>query len=168
MDLTQLANLGEFIGGVAVLVTLIYLAFQVRQANRVIRAEAESGSIQSFAEANRDLLKEGSAEEITFRVATGVGYEELSERERFQALLARRAIVQRFEAAYHRSTMGHFGDEYWERMRRGMGEFLSPPVFRHLLNLDVDQYPRQFLSEMKGALADYEESGGLNTLRDSR
>ena len=30
MDLTQLANLGEFIGGVAVLVTLIYLAVQVR------------------------------------------------------------------------------------------------------------------------------------------
>ncbi len=30
MDLTQLANLGEFIGGVAVLVTLIYLAVQLR------------------------------------------------------------------------------------------------------------------------------------------
>ncbi len=28
MDLTQLANLGEFIGGVAVLVTLIYLVAQ--------------------------------------------------------------------------------------------------------------------------------------------
>ncbi len=31
MDLTQLANLGEFIGGVAVLVTLVYLAVQMRQ-----------------------------------------------------------------------------------------------------------------------------------------
>ena len=31
MNLTQLANLGEFIGGVAVLVTLIYLALQLRQ-----------------------------------------------------------------------------------------------------------------------------------------
>ena len=30
MDLNQLANLGEFIGGVVVLVTLIYLAVQVR------------------------------------------------------------------------------------------------------------------------------------------
>ncbi len=32
MDLTQLANLGEFIGGVAVLVTLIYLAVQTSHA----------------------------------------------------------------------------------------------------------------------------------------
>ncbi len=30
MDLTQLANLGEFIGGVAVPVTLVYLAVQAR------------------------------------------------------------------------------------------------------------------------------------------
>jgi len=42
MDLTQLANLGEFIGGVgsviggiAVLVTLIYLALQIRHNTRV-------------------------------------------------------------------------------------------------------------------------------------
>ena len=34
MDLTQLANLGEFIGGLAVLVTLIYLAAQVRSQTR--------------------------------------------------------------------------------------------------------------------------------------
>ena len=38
MDLTQLANLGEFIGGVAVLVTLVYLATQVRQNTRAVSA----------------------------------------------------------------------------------------------------------------------------------
>ncbi len=38
MDLTQLANLGEFIGGVAVLVTLIYLALQVRQGTQAAEA----------------------------------------------------------------------------------------------------------------------------------
>ena len=40
MDLTQLANLGEFIGGLAVLVTLVYLAFQVRQGTKAERADA--------------------------------------------------------------------------------------------------------------------------------
>ncbi len=42
MKLTQLANLGEFIGGVAVLVTLVYLAVQVRRS----RAQQEA---QEFA-----------------------------------------------------------------------------------------------------------------------
>ena len=38
MDLTQLANLGEFIGDVAVLVTLVYLAFQLRQGTAALRS----------------------------------------------------------------------------------------------------------------------------------
>ncbi len=44
MDLTQLANLGEFIGGVAVLVTLIYLAAQIRQNTRSVEAAALGSS----------------------------------------------------------------------------------------------------------------------------
>ena len=52
MDLTQLANLGEFIGGVAVLVTLVYLALQVRQSTR-----QSAGTLQytMLAEHNRIL-----------------------------------------------------------------------------------------------------------------
>ena len=41
MDLTQLADLGEFIGGVAVLLTLAYLAVQVRQGAAAQRAATE-------------------------------------------------------------------------------------------------------------------------------
>ncbi len=48
MDLTQLANLGEFIGGVAVLVTLIYLAVQVRQNTQTLRrSNARQTSLQN-------------------------------------------------------------------------------------------------------------------------
>ncbi len=47
MDLTQLANLGEFIGGVAVLVTLIYLAVQVRHVRQM--------SVVAAADKNADL-----------------------------------------------------------------------------------------------------------------
>ncbi len=42
MDLTQLANLGEFIGGVAVLVTLIYLTVQIRHARHQLRYQGET------------------------------------------------------------------------------------------------------------------------------
>ncbi len=38
MDLTQLANLGEFVGGIAVVVTLVDLAVQVRGSTREQRA----------------------------------------------------------------------------------------------------------------------------------
>ena len=36
MELAQLAQLGEFVGGIAVLVTLVYLAVQVRQNTNAV------------------------------------------------------------------------------------------------------------------------------------
>ena len=66
MDLAQLANLGEFIGGVAVLVTLIYLAAQVRQsaevqlqANELAKADALHKSVTTYSTARQMLADEG-------------------------------------------------------------------------------------------------------------
>ena len=48
MDLTQLADLGEFIGGVAVLVTLVYLVIQIRQGNANSRAASRQTLIDTM------------------------------------------------------------------------------------------------------------------------
>ena len=48
MDLAQLANLGEFIGGIAVLATLVYLALQVKQSRDVGVAVARQQTTAMF------------------------------------------------------------------------------------------------------------------------
>ena len=58
MDLAQLANLGEFIGGVAVLVTLIYLALQIRQGSRFARIEAHRETGAAMSEFIGDVAKD--------------------------------------------------------------------------------------------------------------
>ena len=40
MDITTLAAWGEFLGGIAVVVSLVYLASQVQQNSRLLRASA--------------------------------------------------------------------------------------------------------------------------------
>ncbi len=45
MDLTQLANLGEFVGGVAVLVTLIYLAVQIGGSKKALKTQTHHNLI---------------------------------------------------------------------------------------------------------------------------
>jgi hypothetical protein len=45
MDITTLAAWGEFIGGIAVVVSLIYLASQIRQNSRLMRASTASATI---------------------------------------------------------------------------------------------------------------------------
>ena len=45
MDITTLAAWGEFIGGIAVVVSLIYLASQIRQNSRLLRASTASATM---------------------------------------------------------------------------------------------------------------------------
>ena len=71
MDLTQLANLGEFIGGIAVLVTLVYLALQVRSTQRQLNDQSLTSVFQTLYDAyqpffmgeNRDLIHAGLMQE---------------------------------------------------------------------------------------------------------
>ena len=41
MDITTLAAWGEFLGGIGVIVSLIYLASQIRQNSRLLRAHPQ-------------------------------------------------------------------------------------------------------------------------------
>ena len=48
MDITTLAAWGEFLGGIAVVVSLVYLASQIRQNSRLLDAAAEDSRIQTY------------------------------------------------------------------------------------------------------------------------
>ena len=47
MDITTLAAWGEFLGGIAVVVSLVYLAGQIRQNSRLLRASTASATSQT-------------------------------------------------------------------------------------------------------------------------
>ena len=49
MDITTLAAWGEFLGGIAVVISLVYLASQIRQNSKLLRASTASAM---FARAN--------------------------------------------------------------------------------------------------------------------
>jgi hypothetical protein len=91
MDLTQLANLGEFIGGVAVLVTLIYLAVQVRQTNKTISASAFHGITGHVLALHSLLLQDREMADLTVRGRSGL--ENLDEVERLRFGLGASAVL---------------------------------------------------------------------------
>jgi hypothetical protein len=56
LELAQLAQLGEFIGGIAVLLTLLYLGVQLKQGNRLNQAESIRTLLHEY---NRTLAQIG-------------------------------------------------------------------------------------------------------------
>jgi hypothetical protein len=49
LDINTLAAWGEFIGGIAVVVLLIYLAGQIRQNSRLLRASTASLTMDAYS-----------------------------------------------------------------------------------------------------------------------
>jgi hypothetical protein len=128
MTLEDLGNLGDLIGGIAVVASLIYLAVQIRQGALSQRAGTSGQIAASAAELNARL---GSDPE-TFRVFRQglVDPEPLDgdERARFGMLLY--AIFGNIESYYHLHLSGSITDDVWERWRATAAWYIALPGFK--------------------------------------
>jgi hypothetical protein len=123
MDLTQLANLGEFIGGVAVLVTLIYLAVQVRQGTQLARTQIH----QEASRASTDLSYFVASQPEYIRMLSQAvgGLDQLSDEDRRRWYLVTRAGLNYFETLFYARERGEVGSEIWESRVLRMRQFAS-------------------------------------------
>ena len=118
MDLNTLANLGEFVAGLGVIVSLIYLAVQVRQNTAQVRA----GPTQAYSDALGDLVESiyASPEMMEF-FARALGQPEtLSEAEwlRWHLLITR--VARHFDAAFYQYRTGTMDEEMWRAIESSM------------------------------------------------
>lgn len=64
MDLMQtvelLGNFGEFVGAIAIIITLVYLAVQIRQTGESTSAATVSAFMQSYSAASSASLSDGA------------------------------------------------------------------------------------------------------------
>lgn len=92
--LDELGNLGDFIGGVAVLVTLVYLAIEIRQntaqikiGSEIARADTYARSVESFSVFRDFLISDSEVAEIYLRGCRDLGSLKPVERLRFYLIL---------------------------------------------------------------------------------
>ncbi len=62
MDIMELGAIGELVGGVAVLATLVYLAVQTRNNTQAIRSSTYSQVADSFSALSLAIFQDPSAE----------------------------------------------------------------------------------------------------------
>ena len=135
MDLQDLGALGELVGAVATIGTLLYLAMQIRANNRLGSAEArrtafisevsDYGSIVSNQEVadifNRGLqgmagLDESERTRFSFLLAPFLGHTQLEYKEVADGLRSRVDYERNF-AARMRFLLTPGGKEFWEMQR---------------------------------------------------
>ena len=142
MDLSQLANLGEFIGGVAVLVTLIYLGTQVKQSNFIWREQV----LRESTRASTEMMGRATTEELATIAKAFRDPESVTEDERRMVGARFIAVVNYYETLFYAQRRGEVDAEHWESRRARMMSYMGPakesywPTYKPLFGKSFQEF----------------------------
>jgi hypothetical protein len=158
METAQLlGNFGEFVGAIAVVVTLAYLALQIRQNTRsmdenrkAVVAAAQRASAWGHADWNTECAKDEGLAKLTFQ-STQPEMPEFDDFAWFRFQLMARSVVQRISDTYIQQRLGFFDEDYAEvalNHLRGLLEFPAWKAFWLDETKSEGVYPKRFIDEV--------------------
>ena len=125
MDMSQiLGNFGEFVGSIGVLVTLGYLAVQIRQNTRATLAASHQAITDSLNQGNIAVAQDAELAQIWVSGCVNRTSLDEAERERFDSLL--RAHFHVFDSLFYSANNGTGERSLLQAEEKG---------FAHLMNL---------------------------------
>ncbi len=130
MDLDALGNIGDFVGGLAVVVTLIYLAYQIRQNGRHVEQALEVSRAQAVRETliNDWTLEVARDPDLARLYSRGLrDPEQLAENDLVRFLFLMGTAFATVEKCLLMHQRGLLTDERWNAQLRTLGMFLAQP-----------------------------------------
>jgi hypothetical protein len=151
MTLSDLGNLGEFISAVAVVVSLLYLAVQVRQNTRMMRVSTHQALNSEWNSLN---VAYGSDPEVATLLDRGSqDYSQLNRVERFRYTLLMRAIFGSHNDMFLCFSEGLISQEEWAGQSRAIATALAWPGARTWWERNAENTSEAFRQEISRILA---------------
>ncbi len=129
MDLEAVATLGEIIGAIAIVISLVYLGAQIRQSTNVARRAAASEAIAAVREINDHIIRDRSLNDLYRRGLNGV--ENLSEDEFPQFWLLTMNLFKTVEHLHFQFVHGAMDEEVWSGWEWLLGRYVTSPGGLH-------------------------------------
>jgi hypothetical protein len=128
MALEDLANIGELVSAIAVVISLAYLALQVRQNTASLRSDAYGRALDRISEMQGRFASDSGF--TTFWARGALDAAALTPAERIRAMWALYEAFGAFEFMYLQHALGALPDEVWERWAKTTAWWLSHPGIR--------------------------------------
>jgi len=149
MNWEALGAIGEIAGAIGVIVTLIYLATQIRQNTKTSKVTAVQAAVEGSARWNEMLAKDKELNQLFWRGMANPDALDLGEKRRFMSVL--NIFVRRESFSFYLHKEGNMPDELWEARVRGISGILNQPGMKLLLDGAGDTLPtdyREFLESI--------------------
>lgn len=132
---------GESLGALAVVISLIYLASQIRVQNK----ESRIGSVHEIIEAFRDsvaTVQDRDRAELVARAR--YEFDELSAAQRIQFIAIVQSILRVWEEAFFQYKESRLDPQIWEAMLNQWTDFFAMDGFQKVWELRRHTYSRDF------------------------
>jgi hypothetical protein len=151
MTLSDLGNLGEFISAVAVVLSLLYLAAQVRQNTRMMRVSTHQALNTGWNSLN---VAYGSDPAVSTLLHRGSqDYSQLDRDERFRYTLLMRAIFGSYNDMFLQVRERLVSREEWTGQTRVIAMTLGSPGARAWWERNAEIYSEAFRQEISRMVA---------------
>ena len=143
MDLNwnAIGAVGEILGALAVVVSLIYLATQIRAQNR----ESRISSVHEITSAIRhamSLLVDSDTAEIVVKGINDI--DDMSDVERLRYIALNMIVFRVYEEAYYQVGQNRLDDYIWEGMKSQLTDFLGTDGAQKVWQLRGHQFGNEF------------------------
>jgi hypothetical protein len=125
VSLEDLGNLGELVGAIGVIVTLIYLAVQIRHNTHTVRTSTFHEAIRDFADAIDQLGRDAELTRIWYAGLRDLDSLATEERQRFATYLT--SVLRRYENIVYQTQHGTLDERAWVGIREHLRYVFSQP-----------------------------------------
>lgn len=150
MNWDAISAVGEILSAVAVLITLIYLARQIRQNTEEIRAGRVEAMLKDQAKYNQMLAENDDMARIYWAAIDDV--EALTEEEKLRWLHMCSVMMRNSEVAYFHFRQGDLPRELYLSRERWIQRFLGASGFRWWWRQYADVLDPEFVRYVDGVL----------------
>ena len=156
MNWEAISAIGEIVGALAVVITLVYLAIQIREQNRESRAAAIDSLSQQWRGLMSDLSTSETLSDIYLRGLADFDGLSPSEKMRFTTILSQTAQITESLHKHHR--LGRLDPGMWEGYETRMRDVFSNPgvktwwgLRRHWFSPQIREYIDEIVETTKTA-----------------
>jgi heme/copper-type cytochrome/quinol oxidase subunit 1 len=143
VTLNELGNLGEFISGLAVVVTLVYLAIQIRHNTRAVRSSMHQDMIESTLRIAESVSDTDDLGRIVLHADDD--YDELTEVERIRFDAYAERVFNNFESVFYSYRNSMIEEDLWESWESSYLTDISRTSMRRYWHDERPQHLRVFL-----------------------
>ena len=153
--LQDLGNLGEFVGAIGVVVSLVYLARQMIQNTKAVRAASFNSMVQNSISLLEHSFRDSEFADFLARAQSDPSGLTAAEHVRWDAYMT--AVYRHFGNLVYAYRVGTLDKQLWDSYRRTLKDHLNTPSWsewyianRHLFSTALDELVDELLAERTG------------------